>query len=190
MTQTKAILIDFDGTLANTQPANYAAYAQALAEQGIEIDFKTFMDYSDGKHWSEFLPPIVAHFAPSRSIDLPNIAHRKTQIYKEMTHLISFNEPLVALIKTLAPICQLVIVTTASKANVNSALSARPDIASLFSFIITGEDVVQHKPHPEAYFKAAERLGLSPTDCIIFEDSKAGIAAAAAFGGLVIKTYL
>lgn len=190
MNTAKAMLIDFDGTLANTQPANHAAYAQALSEQGIEIDFTTFMHYSDGKHWSEFLPPIIEAYAPSKPIDAKAIAQRKTEIYKNMAHLISFNEPLIMLLKTLAGHCPLAIVTTASKANVTSALSLRQDISSLFSLMITGEDVRQHKPHPEAYFVAAEKLGVNAEDCVIFEDSVAGIQAAKAFGGMVIKTYL
>lgn len=190
MNNIKAILVDFDGTLANTQPANYSAYAQALAECGIQIDFKTFMHYSDGKHWSEFLPPIFEQFSPDKSVEPSEIAKRKTQVYPDYSYLISFNEPLIALLKSLSLNYKMAIVTTASKANVLSALKNRPDILALFPLMITGEEVKNHKPHPEAYELAAERLSVTANECIIFEDSVAGIQSAEAFGGNTIKIFL
>ena len=50
----------------------------------------------------------------------------------------------------------------------------------LFSTIIGGEDVKQKKPCPDIYLMAAERLGVNPSDCLVIEDAKNGIAAAKA----------
>lgn len=190
MKTAPAYLIDFDGTLADTKHANYTSYAKALAEQGIDIDFDTFMQLSDGKHWSIFLPVIFKALNTQPSATAESIALRKTEIYKTQAALISFNEPLIALLKNVANHSKVALVTTASKANVTSALTHRTDLLNLFDLIITGEDVTQHKPHPEAYFKAAQLLNVTPQECIIFEDSHAGIAAGVSFGGQVIKTYI
>jgi HAD superfamily hydrolase (TIGR01509 family) len=55
-----------------------------------------------------------------------------------------------------------------------------------FQTIVTGDMVVDGKPHPEAYLTAAERLGVDPTTCIAIEDSPTGVASAEAAGCIVI----
>ena len=60
--------------------------------------------------------------------------------------------------------------------------SARPlldrtGIGSLFSVVVTGDEVQQGKPHPDIYLRAAKKLGISPEACLVIEDALAGIAA-------------
>jgi len=55
-------------------------------------------------------------------------------------------------------------------------------ITSLFTAIIDGNNVVNGKPHPEVFLKGAEALGLKPSECVVFEDSIAGVQAAKAGG--------
>lgn len=52
--------------------------------------------------------------------------------------------------------------------------------------IVSGSDVTEVKPHPEAYFTAAEQLGVAIEDCLILEDSPTGVAAAVASGAKVV----
>ena len=58
----------------------------------------------------------------------------------------------------------------------------RSGIRACFEAVISGEDVSRGKPDPEAFLTAAERLGLSPADCYVFEDSLNGIRAGRAAG--------
>ncbi|UYQ94053.1 HAD family phosphatase [Chitinophaga horti] len=51
-----------------------------------------------------------------------------------------------------------------------------------FRAVISADHVTYSKPHPETFLKAAEALGVAPTDCIVFEDSPKGVEAAAAAG--------
>jgi HAD superfamily hydrolase (TIGR01509 family) len=51
-----------------------------------------------------------------------------------------------------------------------------------FDVIVAGDDVLHGKPHPEAYLKAAELLGVKPEDCVAFEDSISGLRSAEAAG--------
>ncbi len=52
--------------------------------------------------------------------------------------------------------------------------------------MVTGDDLTHGKPHPEAYLKAASKLGLNPVDCVVIEDSDNGVRAGVAAGCTVI----
>lgn len=55
-----------------------------------------------------------------------------------------------------------------------------------FKYIMTGDNVVNSKPHPEIFNKAAQLMGLDPKDCMVIEDSRNGIFAAQATGGVAV----
>ena len=55
-----------------------------------------------------------------------------------------------------------------------------------FRVIVDGHQVDRPKPFPDIYLRAAELLGVAPEQCVIFEDSPAGVAAARAAGGIVV----
>ena len=70
----------------------------------------------------------------------------------------------------------LAVATSSVSASARPLLD-RTGIRSLFSVVITGDEVQQGKPHPEIYLRAAKKLGISPEACLVIEDSLAGIAA-------------
>ena len=63
---------------------------------------------------------------------------------------------------------------------------AASDLAPRFQFILTSDDIVDGKPHPEIYLKAAERFGLPPADLLVLEDSQNGCRAAVAAGTFAV----
>jgi HAD superfamily hydrolase (TIGR01509 family) len=60
-------------------------------------------------------------------------------------------------------------------------------IINYFRFVVGGDHVTNGKPHPEIYLKVADRLGMSPVECIVFEDSENGVKSAHAAGMCVIQ---
>ena len=61
-----------------------------------------------------------------------------------------------------------------------------PEFKSLFDAILTSEDFERSKPDPDCYLKAAERFGLGPEDCVVFEDSFNGLKSGRAAGMRVV----
>jgi HAD superfamily hydrolase (TIGR01509 family) len=80
------------------------------------------------------------------------------------------------------------LVTMSFRRMAESLANALP--AGTFRAIIAGDDVENPKPHPEPYLRAAELLGVAPTDCVAIEDSAPGVQSAIASGAVVIGVPL
>ena len=180
-----ALLFDLDGTLVDTAAANYAAYARALREVGVDVERAAFDAIAHGRKWRDFLPPILRD-ADSRA-DPARIAARKTVLYPEHIGETRVNAGLVALLRAVrgTPL-RTALVTTASAANVQLVLGAY-ELHELFDVVVTGDDVTEHKPDPSAYLLAAARLAVPVEACVAFEDSDVGVASARAAGVPVVR---
>ena len=77
------------------------------------------------------------------------------------------------------------VATSSGREFVHDVLT-RCQIRERFQFILTAEDVVEGKPHPEIYLQAAERFGIPPRQMLVLEDSQNGCNAAVAAGALVV----
>lgn len=182
MAEPAALLFDLDGTFVDTADANYAAYAQALAEAGITVDRPTFDKVATGRHRTHFLPILAA----GHTADLDAVARRKQELYPGFADLTRVNPALLGLARAVQGRLRLALVTTASWSSVTAVLDAH-GLAGLFDVVVTGDDVAAPKPDPEAYRLAADRLGLSPAACLAFEDSDAGVRSAEAAGMTVLR---
>lgn len=74
------------------------------------------------------------------------------------------------------------VVTSSNLAKMQCVYKARPEFKSLFDAILTSEDFAHSKPDPDCYLKAAARFGLTPSECVGFEDSVNGLRAVNAAG--------
>lgn len=180
----RGVLVDLDGTLADTAIVNAKAYASALAEVGVHIDVMQLSQIASGRNWRQFLPPLLA--AAKVDAEPAAIAARKSIHYSEMIRDVEINTPLVMLLNTCRPSVKTALVTTASGINARAIMDCH-GLESLFDVVVTGDEVARHKPDPEAYIVAADRLNLSPKECLAFEDSEIGVASARAAGIAVIR---
>jgi beta-phosphoglucomutase len=183
MHRVQALLFDLDGTLVDTSDANYTAYSRALAEFGVAIEPRAIAEMAADRQWREFLPELLRD--TGIDADPARIASRKGELYRTTIGALRVNRPLLALAAAVRPEIQTALVTTASAASVGAIL-AHFEIRELFDVVVTGDDVVRHKPDPEAYLVAAERLSVPVEGCLAFEDSEAGAASAVAAGVAVI----
>ena len=182
MTLLKALLVDLDGTLVDTREANFAAYQSALAGAGVTITRQWWTANGFGRSWRQFLPALLADHP---GVDPQAIAAAKAEIYPRFLHLSRINGGLVRLLETLRLNLKTALVTTASRTGVDAVLDTH-GLRQLFDEIITGDDVAEHKPSPEAFVEAARRLRVSASECLVIEDSRMGIDAGLAFGAPVL----
>ena len=78
------------------------------------------------------------------------------------------------------------IVTSSDNVKMDTLYKTYPYFRQYFDVVISGSDVTESKPHPQGYIMAADKIGCSPNDCYVFEDSIQGIDAGLAAGAIVI----
>lgn len=79
-----------------------------------------------------------------------------------------------------------VIVTSSDNKKMEFLFNQHPDFPRHFDAIVTAADVSHSKPHPEPYLRGAEKIGVSPADCVVFEDSYQGLEAGRLAGAKIV----
>lgn len=180
----KLIIVDLDGTLFDTKDVNYYAYKEAIKPYGYDIDYKYYCEFCNGRHYLEFLPQIT-----TRDKEILETIHiEKKKAYKRYLDKAVLNRGLIDIIKAMRAEYKTAVVTTASKKNCYDILE-HFELVDLFDLILTHDDIINVKPHPEGFLKAMQHFGADPMETIIFEDSEVGLEAAESSGAYYYRTY-
>ena len=178
MKSKKFILWDHDGVLVDTELWYYEATCKALAELGIIVDKKVYLDYmQDGKSmWS------IAYEEgfPEKTI---SVQRKKRDAYYQ-DFLLNENIEIPGVEETLAELGEsysMAIVTT-SKRKDFELIHKNRSIVGFMDFVLTVEDYSKAKPDPEPYLTALEKFGAVPEEALVIEDSGRGLKSAVAAG--------
>lgn len=171
-------IFDFDGTLYDTCAANAAAYTEAMAPYGRRMDEQTFARRCNGGYYKRFLPPILGTDDPQI---LELVHEAKLACYPKHFDLLRENEALFALLEALRPAFHTALVSTAATKSVRQVLT-RFGRLELFDLILGQQEIPRKKPDPCGFELAMAHFGVDAAHTLIFEDSKEGLAAAAACG--------
>lgn len=181
------IIFDLDGTLFQTNEANYRAYKRALELCGFtaNINYVFFKDHCNGKSYKTFLPMIIPDITDP---EMELVHKKKNEIYLHYLSYVRKNYHLFNLIQSMKTTSYIALVTTASKENTWNILN-HFHVLEVFDLIVTQKDVEHHKPDPEGFIKAMQFFDVSPRNTLIFEDSDVGIKAAAASKADYVRVY-
>ncbi|GAA4902474.1 HAD family phosphatase [Tessaracoccus lubricantis] len=181
LAEPKAVLWDFDGTLVNTEPVWQEVERRMLAEHGVT--FTTEQWESMTGQDARLSAAMIAEAIGSDDVDgLLERLHEGVAEHlrsRDLPYLPGSRELLLELESRGVP-CAIV---TASSGYILDA--ARDRLPRHVSFIVTSDDVTRTKPHPEGYLLAMERLGVTPADVVILEDSVPGTMSGLASGAVV-----
>ncbi|MEJ7762127.1 MAG: HAD family phosphatase [Thermomicrobiales bacterium] len=174
----EALIFDMDGTLVDSEPFAARAWADWLGQHG-----HTLRDEVLGQMYGLRLLEGAAVIRREYGIVLPveEIAHAQDSL--RIAALRGNLKPLpgadVVLAAGRAAGLRLALATSSLRHHADLSL-AETAMAGLFDAEVTGEEVERGKPAPDIFLLAAERLGASPSACVVFEDSPAGVTAALA----------
>ncbi|GLW05315.1 hydrolase [Microtetraspora sp. NBRC 13810] len=177
--QMKAALFDLDGTLIDTERRSLAMWSLLLDNHGIDHDMALLRGFV-GRRGRDVLAEKAALF-PGKGIDelfAEVLTYRDHPDLPEIVPVPGAAE----LVRRVAGFGSPIAVVTSAMRWWAEERLADVGVRDLVRTMVTAEDVTAGKPHPEGFLLGAERLGAAPADCVAFEDSVAGIAAAKAAG--------
>ena len=183
--EIKLLITDFDGTLVDTFQANYHAYCEAFSQVGLTLSEEQYRKCY-GLRFDGFMDKMGIEDVETRK----RIRALKGECYPKHFCLLRANLPLIDFIRMFRRSGGMTAVaSTARGKNLSNALS-HIGVTDDFDLILAGEDVKEGKPSPEIYNTVMARMGVSPDETLIFEDSEVGIKAAQAAGAHYIKIKL
>lgn len=174
----KAYLFDCDGTIVDSMPLHYKAWTKILAE--YNCPFPEALFYSWG---GRPIREIFASLNEMHNLSMPieELASRKEKHYYSILHELQGVPEVIEHIHDAHGRIPFAVVSGSARDSVTKSLEMLK-LLDRFDTLVCAGDYKNAKPHPEPFLIAAERLGVDPKDCIVFEDTDMGIEAATAAG--------
>ncbi|AFL86472.1 haloacid dehalogenase superfamily protein, subfamily IA, variant 3 with third motif having DD or ED [Terriglobus roseus DSM 18391] len=180
----RGLIFDCDGTLVETLRAHVQALGDALAPYGV----RPTMEWARSKYGQS---PATVLLAVDNEVGRIPVPHSEVLRAWAMNYGRNLH-----LLEQIAPVCDVarhwrgrVPMAVASNGHRSSVLATLEAVGltPLFDAVATIEDVNEGKPAPDLFLAAARKIGVSPEDCVVFEDSEEGLEAAARAGMRAVR---
>lgn len=176
-----ACIFDCDGTLVDSMPLHYHAWLAALTKYGFpEGRFTLEMHHQvAGMPGVAIVEQLNGEFGCAMPLEA--VEEERVRWYMEHHTEVRGIEPVVDFARRMHGAMPLAVASGSDRGIVEESLRI-VGILELFPVIITPADVARGKPAPDMFLLAAERMGVKPEDCLVFEDGHLGIQAAESAG--------
>lgn len=180
-----AVIFDMDGVICHTNPYHSLAFKTFFGKRNLFPTEEEFAQHMYGKSNSY----ILKHFLGREIVgqEFLDLEFEKESLFREIyaNHIETIPDflPFLASLKKAG--FKTGVATSAPRANLDlimGHLGFEKDMES----IMASENVKQHKPNPEVYLTSAQNLGVSPENCLVFEDSFSGVSSALNAGMKVV----
>ncbi len=172
--KAKALIFDLDGTLADTMPVHFWAYKNILAAYGIDFTPALFATLAG--------IPAVGTIRKLNEIfgtkmNAEEVGHFKETEYEKIMHKMKPIVPVVELAKSYHGKLPMSIGTGGYHRLAWKTVNLL-DLNKYFDILVSAEDVERPKPYPDTFLLCAEKMGVAPEYCQVFEDGEPGMKAA------------
>ncbi|MBL4559861.1 MAG: hexitol phosphatase HxpB [Labilibaculum sp.] len=177
----KAVIFDMDGLLINSEPFWQESETKVFTSLGLDVNKKMFEQFM-GKRIDEIVE-IMYEMMPwnhvSKAKVVEDIVENVIQLVLEKgACLEGVNKTLTDLKKTSLKIG----LASSSKMKIITAVLDKLELHEYFEVIHSAEFEQYGKPHPQVFISTADRLGIHPSECVVFEDSLNGVISALSAG--------
>ncbi len=174
-------IFDCDGTLVHSMPLHFRAWTASFVHNEAP------WDWSEDEFYSNAGVPDRVTVAElneryGASIDADLVHEFKAEWYGKHLHQLGPVQAVSDFAKDLHQQGKSISVASGSDISLVAPSLEQIDLHEIFEIIITPADVQHGKPAPDMFLLAAEKMGVAPQDCLVFEDGQAGIDAANAAG--------
>jgi HAD superfamily hydrolase (TIGR01509 family) len=179
----KAYLFDCDGTVADSMPLHYLAWSKALGEWNCKFPEERFYELGGVP-----ILEIIERLGREQSIEMPvaQVAKRKEELYFEYLPKLQCVPEVLEHIDLQHGRIPFAVVSGSTRDSVEASLR-KLRLLERFDVLVCAGDYGKSKPDPEPFLIAAERLGVAPESCLVFEDTQMGIDAAIAAGMAYVR---
>ena len=172
----KAVIFDMDGLMIDSERVTYEEYCRKLEQLEYHFDENMYRRCL-GKNKQSVYQVFIDHYGE----DFP-ITEVWNDVHVSLDHRLQQSVPLKTGIFELLTFLKengykTIVATSSSRARANMILQAA-NIGHYFDDTICGDEVRNGKPNPEIFLTACEKLGITPEEALVLEDSEAGITAA------------
>ena len=174
----RAYLFDCDGTIADSMPLHYIAWTRALGEWNCAFDEELFYAWG-GKPVAKIVTDLNAMQGLAMPVEI--VAARKEGLYHELLPQLKAVPEVLAVIEAEYGRIPFGVVSGSGRVSIEKSLTVL-GLLDRFEVLVGAEDYKRSKPAPDAYLLGAEKLGVAPKDCLVFEDTALGIESATAAG--------
>jgi len=188
-TKLKGVVFDMDGVIIESEHTHYQAICEAMGDE-MDQTYQTFLSKCTGGD-ERFAMGRLAEFS-GIEYDESIFQHwslRKAEAYRRLVSESAKAMPgAIDLVCSVAEKFPIGLATGSRRSDVEAAFStlAGGKLNGLFQSIVTSDDVAKTKPDPATYAKAAEGMGVSPSDCLAIDDSPNGVSSAKKAGMKVL----
>ena len=179
MTMIAACLFDLDGVVVDTAKYHFIAWKALAEELGFEFtleDNERLKGVSRMQSLEILLEIGGLQFSESEKMAM---AEKKNTLYVSYIEKMTPEETLPGVEKFLRELRAAGIRIALGSASKNAPMILeRIQLSGMFDAIVDGNSIAEAKPNPEVFLKGAEKLGVLPENCVVFEDAIAGIEAA------------
>lgn len=171
-----AVIFDLDGTVIDNEDEYGAAFRTVLRGLGKRVD-KEF-PHEGGIGVKENWPLLLSKYKIKTRKSIEELARETQDAYLKQLPRVTFKKGVQRFIGELRKSGISTALATSNARWIVDEVSGELDLLGLFDVITTGEEVDYKKPDPDLFLLTAKKLRIDPTECLVFEDSKAGIEAA------------
>jgi len=178
----EAVIFDMDGVLIDSEPIHVGIEKLLFNKLGIDVSETVHRSYMGASN--EFMySDLRSRFKLSESVtELIESDELFRSDYFHRLDTIPANDGLISLLGQIKTAGLKLAVATSSSPEIANLLLNKCGIAPFFDAIVTTSEAGKSKPSPDVYLLAAKKIGVSPEDCIVFEDSPNGLLSAKSAG--------
>lgn len=179
-----AVIFDMDGVIVDTNPYHKISLKQFCEKYGYRLNEEDLIGKIYGRTNNEWIRNIFGPLPKERILELGEEKEAMFRaLYKDVIKPLSGLDNFLKELEDRS--IPKAIGTSAPRSNVDFVLE-HTHLRKYFTTILDQSDVEHGKPNPEIYLKVAHRLGFSPQQCIVFEDSLSGVESAQRAGAKVV----
>ena len=174
-----AIFFDNDGILVDTEPLFLQATKEILATVGVDLSTEVYHDLTMRQGRTVFEMVSAKGISDEQILEMRAV--REVRYADLIRAGISVLDGVKETVAALEGVRRTAIVTSSGRMHFE-LIHEQTGLLPYFEFVLADGDYTHHKPHPEPYELAAERMGVDPSRCLVIEDTERGLTSATEAG--------